>query len=160
MASMAKQKVIEVERNEQMFGIIISLFAHLLEAKAIKGFSIVKIVLCAHFNKRRTSSDRERIYRIGVYTETWHTHEITCRNRRAIRKHKVFHHFAKHYDWKLMLDTTDNELDLNIVHAPPVGASRSDSFTKLSSLLSFEMAALDHPSSPIIASASLRRGST
>ncbi len=100
------------------------------------------------------------MYRIGVYAETWYTHEVTRGNRRAIRKRKVFHHFAKHYDWKPMLDTTDNILDLNIVHAPPVGANRSDSFTKLSSLLSFEMAALDHPSSLITASASLRRGST
>ena len=59
-----------------------------------------------------------------------------------------------------MSDATDNMLDLNIIHAPPVGASRNDSFTKLSNLLNFAMAALDHPSSLIIASASLRRGST
>lgn len=73
MASMTKQKVIEVERNEQVFGIIISLFAHLLEAEAIKRFGIVKIVLCAHFNNRRASSDGTYVPDRCVYSNLAHT---------------------------------------------------------------------------------------
>ena len=107
-----------------MFGIIALLFAHSLEAKAIKGFSVGIFVLqCSRTSITERRQVKERTYWISMYTMSRYRHVVPRRNRCAIRKCKVLYHFAKHVNWKFLLDAINNCIRKTYMHQLALAAS-------------------------------------